>query len=127
MTGHSANTAPFAALSSARPAGICQTPIAMRKAAIRPASDACHAGRRSTPSITSTTAIGMAATTNDNGRLSATGVSNCLKILKVLPAALGLPDHCAPNHRAQRAAGIVARGYGVEPTNVARSTAFAIA
>ena len=52
--------------------------IAMIRPTTSPASDACHAGRRMTPSSTRTAATGSAATINESGRLPATGVSNCL-------------------------------------------------
>ena len=75
MTGHNAKTAPAAAASNARRGGNCQPSTATTSATSRPASEACHAGRRSTPSNSNTVAIGKAATRNDNGRLPAIGVS----------------------------------------------------
>ena len=69
-------TTPAAVLERARLTGICQTPMAITIATARPASEACQAGRRSTPSITSTTMIGMVATRKDRNRLSPTGVSS---------------------------------------------------
>ena len=80
MTGQRANTTPLATELIARFAGKLQTPIAMISPTISPASDACHAGRRRTPSSTRTVATGSAATINESGRLPATGVSNCLNI-----------------------------------------------
>ena len=76
MTGHSANTAPAAAASSAMATGNCHTATATISPVTRPARDACQAGRRRTPSINSTTAIGTTASRKDKGRLPATGVSN---------------------------------------------------
>src|SRR6516165_6025001 len=80
MTGQRAKTTPLATELKAREAGRLHTVVAMINAIISPASDACHAGRRMTPSITRTTATGSAATMNESGRLPATGVSNCLNI-----------------------------------------------
>ncbi len=74
MTGHRANTAPAAALSSARAAGSFHTVTDRIRPVASPARDACQAGRRTTPSSTSTTTIGRAATTKDRARLSPTGV-----------------------------------------------------
>ncbi len=73
ITGHRANTAPAAALSSASPTGIRQTPIETRRPTTIAASDACHAGRRNTPSITSSVRIGREPTRNDRNRLPPTG------------------------------------------------------
>src|SRR5580692_485569 len=77
MTGHSAKTAPAATELKAREAGKSHTAIAMMRPTTRPASDACQAGRRMTPSSTRTAATGSAATMNESGKLPATGVSNC--------------------------------------------------
>src|ERR1700733_8540159 len=78
MTGHSAKTAPAATELKAREAGKSHTAIAMMRPTTRPASEACQAGRRMTPSSTRTAATGSAATMNESGKLPATGVSNCL-------------------------------------------------
>ena len=80
MTGQRANTAPAAMEFKARERGRLQTAVAMISPTISPANDACHAGRRKTPSRTRTTATGSAATMKESGRLPATGVSNCLNI-----------------------------------------------
>ena len=76
MTGQSANTTPFAIELRAREAGKLQTAIAIISPTASPASDDCHAGRRRTPRSTRTVRTGSAATMNESGRLSATGVSN---------------------------------------------------
>ena len=55
-------------------AGNCHTMVAMISPAISPAAEACQAGRRKTPSISSTMAIGMAATRNDGSNAPPTGV-----------------------------------------------------
>src|SRR5271154_2163278 len=83
MTGQRAKTTPAAMELKARDAGKSHTAIAMISPTISPANDACHAGRRRTPSSTRTAATGSAATMNESGRLSATGVSNCLNMLSV--------------------------------------------
>ena len=76
MIGHSAKVTPLAVEERAMLTGVCQTKMATIRALIRPASEDCQAGRCSTPSITSTTMIGMDATRKDSQRLSPTGVSN---------------------------------------------------
>ncbi len=76
ITGQQANTMPAAVLSKARPTGIFHKPTAMIRATITPASEACQAGRRTTPSRISTVATGKAATRNDRGKLSPIGVSS---------------------------------------------------
>jgi hypothetical protein len=75
ITGHRANTAPAATLLNASDAGNCHNSIAITRPTIRPASDACQAGRRTMPSATSTVAIGSAATIIDSSRLPPTGVN----------------------------------------------------
>ena len=74
MTGQSANTLPAITLSNASPTGNCQNSIAITNPTIRPASEACQAGRRMIPNATSTVAMGNAATTIDSSRFPATGV-----------------------------------------------------
>src|SRR5271154_779229 len=83
MTGQRAKTTPAATELKARDAGKSHTAIAMISPTISPANDACHAGRRMIPSSTRTAATGIAATIKESGRLSATGVSNCLNMLSV--------------------------------------------
>ena len=73
ITGQSANTAPAATLSSARPIGKFHTPNAIARATSKPASEASHAGRRNTPRATNTVAMGSAATSADRTRLPPTG------------------------------------------------------
>ena len=74
MIGQIAKTMPSSVLSSARPTGMCHSPIAVSRPAASPPTEACQAGRRSTPSITSTVAIGTAATMKESKRLPPTGV-----------------------------------------------------
>ncbi len=76
ITGQSANTMPAATLSKASPTGSFHALIAMTSPTSNPARDDCQAGRRRTPSDTSTTAIGSAATKKERIRLSPTGVNN---------------------------------------------------
>jgi len=76
ITGQSAKTAPLATLSRARPGGMPQTAMAITSPTTRPASEACQAGRRATPSSTRTVAMGSAAITKERTRLPPTGVSN---------------------------------------------------
>ncbi len=76
MIGHRAKAAPAAALSSASGSGNFQTSTASARPTTRPASEASHAGRRSTPIRIRTATIGADATRNDRARLSDTGVSN---------------------------------------------------
>ena len=83
ITGHSAKTAPFAMELTARGAGKLQTAVAMMTPTTSPASEACQAGRRKIPSSTRTVRTGSAATMNDSGKLSATGVSNCLNMARL--------------------------------------------
>ncbi|HEY1882270.1 MAG TPA: hypothetical protein VGG51_04430 [Candidatus Cybelea sp.] len=75
ISGMSPNAAPFAAAASASFAGKCHNATAARTPAASPASDACHAGRRSMPSVTSTVAIGAVATTKESGNEPPMGVS----------------------------------------------------
>jgi hypothetical protein len=77
MTGTSANVAPANTLLKALRAGRSQTWIARTSPRASPADDACHAGRRNTPSRTSTVANGSAATRHDQTRLPSTGVTSC--------------------------------------------------
>ena len=55
---------------------MAHTAIAMISATTRPQAEACQAASRTTPSSTSTTAIGTVATMNDNSSELPTGVSN---------------------------------------------------
>ena len=76
MIGHRAKVMPSAVAERARLTGNCHTMIAITSATARPASEDCQAGRLSTPSINSTTMIGMAATRKDRARLPLTGVNS---------------------------------------------------
>src|SRR5258708_3584522 len=77
MTGTSASAIPAATELSARLIGMPQTPTAIARPTIKPAKDACQAGRRKIPSITSATAMGTAATRNDRTSDCATGAAAC--------------------------------------------------
>src|SRR5271168_4491856 len=61
--------------SSASPVGMPHTPTAMMMPATSPASEACQAGRRKTPSMTSATAIGTTATRKESSSEFPTGVN----------------------------------------------------
>ncbi len=85
MIGQSAKTAPAAALSRANAAGIFQTATARTRPSTRPATEASHAARRTTPMSTRTSAIGAAAIRNESGRLDPTGVNSCANTALPLP------------------------------------------
>ena len=77
ITGHTANTAPLTTAFTASPTGICHAVTETIRAMISPIRAACHAGRRKTPSSTSTATTGSTATRNESDSEPPTGVRSC--------------------------------------------------
>ena len=79
---------PLVTAAKASPAGNCQTPIAIARPTINPASEDCQAGHRARPSKASTTTIGRAAITKESGRFPATGVKGWLNMTVIPPGKI---------------------------------------
>ena len=103
MTGQRANTAPAAMEFKARERGRLQTAVAMISPTISPASDACHAGRRKTPSRTRTTATGKRRHDEGERQAAGDGRQQLLEHWPFLPRPVaGEPDRSPTRESAWR-------------------------